>query len=68
MIWSKKASRIYFHISIVRANKREVNVPFGCKVYHKVGRIISSAPKLEFLGDSRQKLWVIMFNVEPRNL
>jgi len=36
MIWPKKTSKFQYHISIVRANKRQVNVPFGCKRYHNV--------------------------------
>jgi hypothetical protein len=31
MIRPKKASRVQYHISIVRANKRQVNVPFGVR-------------------------------------
>jgi hypothetical protein len=44
MIWPKKASRFQYHISIVRANKREVNDYFRgddnqmiCELLHKIG-------------------------------
>jgi hypothetical protein len=61
MIWPKKASEHKDHISIVRANKREVNDAFGCKGYHN----------LEDRGLYRKNsligckiFWVMMLNVE----
>jgi|RhiMetdeSRZDD1v2_1073273.scaffolds.fasta_scaffold58961_5 hypothetical protein len=41
MVWPKKSTKIQYHISIVRANKRQVNVPFGCKGYHYIKAIVN---------------------------
>lgn len=46
MVWSEKPGRLNFHAGIVRANKRQVNVPFGNKPLITSQAILRNLPAL----------------------
>ena len=61
MIRPKKATEHKYHISIVRANKRQVNDAF---VYQALKYIKLGYTFLGSFSRSEELFWVIMFNVE----